>query len=159
MIPEKNFKDRGGERARMETKIAISSAMAVAIVLVVGAGFAYAPSDREPEARKSQAAAVAEGIVETWKCEIETGGASGFYLETWTINADGTAQFGTRQGRASYMWERTDQTSAEGAAEYRFTLIEGTVEGSPPSQELSLYYNEESDELSSGYIGDSFIRQ
>lgn len=143
----------------MKTKIAISSAIAVAIILVVGAGSAYAPSDKELEVRESQAAAVAEGIVGTWKCEIETGGASGFYLETWTINADGTARFGTRQGRASYTWERTGQTNAEGAEEYRFDLIDGTEEGNPPSKELSLYYNEASGELSGGFIGGSFVCQ
>lgn len=141
MILKRNFKDRGGESARMKTKTAISSAIAVAIILVVGADFAYAPSDREPEACEPQAAAARDGIAGTWKCEMKTEGPSAFYLETWTINADGTARFGTRQGRASYAWERTGQTNAEGAEEYRFDLIDGTEEGNPPSDELYRYYS------------------
>lgn len=113
----------------------------------------------KPEACEPQAAAARDGIVGTWKYEIETGGPSAFYLETWTINADGTARFGTRQGRASYTWERTGQTNAEGAEEYRFDLIDGTGEGNPPYRELFRYYSAPLDTLS-GKGGDFvYIRQ
>lgn len=133
----------------MNKRVVTSSAMAVAVVLAVGAGIAYAQDQerqRQEEAH-DQTVAAGEGIVGTWKYEIETGGPSAFYLETWTINADGTAWFGTRQGRASYTWERTGQTNAEGAEEYRFDLIDGTEEGNLPSDELFRYYSAPRDAL------------